>query len=91
MKLCKAHGISRLKYENLEISIEATENPSVTTFPQARGSANKALAVTEIASTQMQFQDAQDMASTLHLEDPVAFEAMLAENELEEKDIHRSE
>ncbi|MFN9976621.1 MAG: hypothetical protein ACK58T_42645 [Phycisphaerae bacterium] len=84
IKLCKKNGVS-LKYDGLEIlSVDVLSQGSTTPAPQARGSAKKALEVTEKAALQLQFDEAQEIAETLHVEDPVAYERMLIEGELGE-------
>lgn len=85
IRLCRANGVSSLKFGVLELSIGTTDHLSITPSPQVRGSAKKAIEVSEIAATQMQFDEAQEMASTLHLEDPLSFEQLLAANGLEKE------
>ena len=85
IKLCKANGVSSLKFEGLELSMTATDNPVNAPLPQARGSAKKALKIAEDVSEQMRFEDSNELVSTLMLQDPAAYEQMLAAGEIEEE------
>lgn len=84
IKLCKTNNVSSLKYDGIELSIGVPSQESMTPAPQARGSAKKALQVTEKSDLQLQFNEAKAIAETLHVEDPVAYERMLIEGELSE-------
>ena len=88
IRLCKANGVSSLKYEGLELSMAQTDNLAIAPLPQARGSATKALRIAEDVSRQMKFEDSEELISTLMLQDPAAYEQMLAAGELEEE-VHR--
>jgi hypothetical protein len=84
IKICKNEGVSSLKFGEVHISMTPTENLVMTPSPQARGSAKKAEKITTKASLQMQYDEAQLLAETLHVEDPAAFEKMLIDGEFSE-------
>jgi len=88
IKLCKDNGVSNLEFENLKLRMTDASPQVMTPAPQARGSAKKAKAITEKADLQSQYDVAQVVAETLHVEDPVAYEAMLMRGELGEEKNH---
>jgi hypothetical protein len=83
IKICKDKGISHLKYGEIELNFDVTANPSKKTSPQARNSAIRAKEIEDKQSLQSQHDDANDIASTLLIENPAEYEAMLTRGELE--------
>lgn len=81
-------GVSTLKYGDIEFCMGEASQLPMTPAPHARGSAKKAMQVTEKADLQSQFDLAQLTAETLHVEDPAAYEAMLIQGELGEEKNH---
>lgn len=83
IKICKDKGVSQLKYGEIELTFDVTDHPSKKTTPQARGSAIKAKEIEDRQSLQSQYDDANEIASTLLIENPAEYEAMLTRGELE--------
>lgn len=84
IKICKTEGVSSLQYGEIQLSMVAPEKPSMTPAPQARGSAKKALEVSEKQDLQTQFDLARESIEVMHVEDPVGFEQALINGELDE-------
>lgn len=83
IKICKDKGVSQLKYGEIELNFDVTANPSMKTNPQARGSAIKAKEIEDKQGLQSQHDIANEIASTLLIENPAEYEAMLTRGELE--------
>lgn len=88
IKICKNDGVSYLEYGDLKLSMDVPDKSSITPAPQARASAKKASQITDKASVQTQFDDAQQALETLHVEDPSAYEALLMQGALGEEKIN---
>lgn len=83
VKICKDNGVSHFKRGDLVIRFDVAANPSITTVPQARGSAKKASLERERGILQEQLNLAELETETLHIENPVQYEEMLMRQELE--------
>lgn len=88
IKICKNDGVSSLEYGNLKISMITPEKGIMTPAPQASASAKKASQITEKANVQSQYDDVQQVLETLHVEDPVRYEALLMQGALGDEKIN---
>lgn len=77
-----------MQYDGLVIDCRDSEKARQIPSPQARGSAKKAKEVEEKGKLQEQFDIANGIAESLHLEDPKAFEEMLIRGELAKEENH---
>jgi len=88
IKICKNDGVSCLEYGNVKISMSSPEKQLMTPAPLARASAKKVSKISESAELQSQYDESRVALETLHVEDPVAYEALLIQGALDEEKNH---
>jgi len=80
MKLAKKYGASQIKIGNIEVVFSELEQTAPG--PALKVSKKRIAELAQHAIDQNDFDESKDVLSTLHLEDPKAFEQALIENEL---------
>lgn len=91
IKASKKFGVSKIKFGTLEVEFRETEIDNDNSNSNSRASrpalkaSKKANELSQQIKLQENFEDVKDRLSTLHVEDPVAFEAAIASQELEEQ------
>jgi hypothetical protein len=86
---CRKNGVTRLKFGTLEIELDHNDETKIRTRasgPALKASKEEIIAQEERSQLQFQLNEAKDDLSTLHVEDPMAFEKAIVENELVDQD-----
>jgi len=83
IKAVKKLGVIRMKLGTLEFELASEPSVSRPTFKVSKKKINEIEARNQL---QINFDDAREELSVMHVEDPVGFEAALIQKELEDGD-----
>ncbi len=86
IKESKKNGVKRLKMDKIEFEIDTDQAQNTRARPALNVSKEKIEEQDEKNSLQLEMNTATDDLSTLHVEDPVAYEQALIENAIKDQD-----
>jgi hypothetical protein len=85
IQTAKKNGVKRLKMDKIEFEIDQAQEIT-RARPALKVSKEKLEEIDEKNSLQLEFNQATDDLSTLHVEDPMAYEQALIENAIKDED-----